>query len=270
MSILEYHEYRTYLLDFLELKKEKNPSFSMRALANFMGVGPSTLSVALNRKGHLSQATAKKVAEHLFTDELEKEYFLALHQKDTVRDESKRVEIQKKLAEITFRKRFHHLENVNSPVNQWYHFAIFMLIHLNPDISLENIARSLNQNEDTVTRAISDLRAVGMLKPGSWHTDEDRHFIYFPDFKPDNLTFHKAMLGKAHDTLHRLKETERWAFSHLFTIKFKNIEGLQEDIQKSLSHLLCTEDDWDHDSVFALTTHLIPIATDSKSIFKKN
>lgn len=50
-------------------KQEKNPSYSLRAFAKFLGVNPTTLSLFLNGKRNISSNTLQKIVEKLQIDE---------------------------------------------------------------------------------------------------------------------------------------------------------------------------------------------------------
>ena len=57
--------YRTTLLDELTRRKNKNPSYSLRAYARDLGISSTSLSDVLSAKRNLSRKNALKVAEKL-------------------------------------------------------------------------------------------------------------------------------------------------------------------------------------------------------------
>ena len=65
-----------FLKSELQIRKEKNSLFSLRAFSRFLGVSPTALSQCMNHKRNLSRANIEKFCRVLGIDERAKNFFL--------------------------------------------------------------------------------------------------------------------------------------------------------------------------------------------------
>ena len=77
-SPLGFSDYRTFLKHLLESRKEKNSSYSLRALARDISMSPSQLSAVLSGKKRISVGKAYTISKHLQLSHHETEYLLSL------------------------------------------------------------------------------------------------------------------------------------------------------------------------------------------------
>lgn len=78
MTIFDFDDYRKYLAVVLETKRSRNPAFSMRAFAKFLGISSSGLSEVLQGKTNLSAEQTGKIGQRLGLKRLELDYFCSL------------------------------------------------------------------------------------------------------------------------------------------------------------------------------------------------
>jgi uncharacterized protein (TIGR02147 family) len=84
--ILEHTSYRNFLRSYLTNSTQKNPMFSMRAMARRLGLTGSQLSEVLNGKANFSFSRALRIARQLDLDDQEAEYFCWLVQMESESD----------------------------------------------------------------------------------------------------------------------------------------------------------------------------------------
>ena len=65
-----------FLKSELQIRKDKNSLFSLRAFSRFLGVSPTALSQCMNHKRNLSRANIEKFCRVLGIDERAKTFFL--------------------------------------------------------------------------------------------------------------------------------------------------------------------------------------------------
>lgn len=158
--------YRSFLIDELNKRMHKNPSYSLRAFSHSLGLSPGTLSALFNGKRPMSLKTAVKITEKIKCSEKVKTYFLtsvAHTQKERM---LKRVD--PKVKQFLFPK-------LKSPkaldvmifelISEWYYAAILEMTFLEDFKNDESwIAKELDISVYKVRQAIERLLELGLLK----------------------------------------------------------------------------------------------------------
>ncbi|MGE3758540.1 MAG: TIGR02147 family protein [Pseudobdellovibrionaceae bacterium] len=98
--IYDYDSCQSYLKEVLRLKSSKNVAFSLRAMAQQVGISPSGLSNFLNQKKTISTDNALKIVQWLKLNEQESDYFLSLLQLETVKSQKTRTNLAKKIIDL--------------------------------------------------------------------------------------------------------------------------------------------------------------------------
>ena len=79
IDIFEYHDYRKFLNTYLEDKKKKNASYSIRQLCRSAGIKSSGfLSMVLRGQKNLTAATINKLSAAIKLNKKQSEYFEAM------------------------------------------------------------------------------------------------------------------------------------------------------------------------------------------------
>jgi uncharacterized protein (TIGR02147 family) len=75
ISVFEYLDYRQFLRDFYQNKKEENAFFSYRYMANRVDIDPGYLVKLLQGKYHLAVQKTQSMIDFCGFDAVEAEYF---------------------------------------------------------------------------------------------------------------------------------------------------------------------------------------------------
>jgi uncharacterized protein (TIGR02147 family) len=133
INIFKYIDYRQFLADMLKAKKEVNPHFSFRFIAQRLGLSsPGFFNWVIQGKRDLSEPLAHKVAGLFELNKKPLEYFLTL-----VRyNQSKSVAGKQELFEKISIMRRRHVDKVNPRQYQlyenWYNNVIRELVEMLP------------------------------------------------------------------------------------------------------------------------------------------
>jgi uncharacterized protein (TIGR02147 family) len=141
---------REYLTQELNSRQLRNPEFSMRAFARWLGVSPAQLSQMLAGKRTVTVKTAKKICDRLDLAPYQRRKFFSL----TIQDENEAQTKKLKLEEDQFRL-----------ISDWHHFAILSLANL-PKASSDPrwIARRLNISRENANLALQRLERLGIIQ----------------------------------------------------------------------------------------------------------
>lgn len=74
-EVVDYHDYRVFLRDWIGYRHEQDPEFSLRSLARVAQVGASTISMILNGQRGLSSELLEKLSPGLGLSPAELKYF---------------------------------------------------------------------------------------------------------------------------------------------------------------------------------------------------
>lgn len=177
--------------DFFKLK-QKNPSYSLRAYAQKIGVAPSALSELLNSKRTMTKNTALKIANNLGLDAKIKSQWLMYFSKPESPSKSKRIMLNA--------KQF-------TEVSDWFYFAILSLMNLD-DFKGDEVWISKRLNLDlklvhTAVQKMLQLKMIEKNKDGQWRALN----FYFET--PDGISsagiknYHSQTLEKAKHSIHQ-------------------------------------------------------------------
>ncbi len=133
-SIYAYRDYRVFLRDSLEEKREKNGGFSLRAAALKLGVGSGTLTRILNGTRNPGPTLLPRFIEFFGLRRREAEYFRLLVQFERAANDSEKRECYHEILDMQ-----RTMEHVIPPrgyrlFEQWYYPALHQLIRIRPDL----------------------------------------------------------------------------------------------------------------------------------------
>jgi uncharacterized protein (TIGR02147 family) len=128
VDLFAYTDYRKYLRDFIDARKESNTFQSLRYSAGKMGLDPGNLVKILNNERHLSPKAVEQAIDYLKLTEREREYFRTLV---AFAKAKKQADIKRHFERLATMKRVEPFE-VTSGVAEfyraWYHSAITGLL----------------------------------------------------------------------------------------------------------------------------------------------
>lgn len=133
INIYKYIDYRQFLADAMKLKKDTNPHFSFRYIAQRLDLRSSGFfNWVVQGKRDLSNPLSYKVAQLFGLKKKRLEYFLCLVRYSQTKYAAEKQELFEKIAHL----RRHHVDRVNPEQYQfyenWYNSVIRELVELQP------------------------------------------------------------------------------------------------------------------------------------------
>jgi len=159
-------DYAQSIKDFLLVKQEFNPNYSLRAFARDLEMPVSSLSNVLQGKQGLSELSATRIANKLNLSKIEKNHFIDKVLARDARAKMKRHLAVKRLKDLRIqddKKGLH--EDYFHLVSEWYYFAILELLLVKDFQSNEKwIADSLDVKVEIVEQAMKRLTRLGLIE----------------------------------------------------------------------------------------------------------
>lgn len=127
-SVFEYLDYRSYLKDFYEERKEKQGFFSYRYFGDKVGIDASYLLKIVLKSRHLSEKTIRSVSSFCGHSESETEYFHTLvHFAKAKTNQESKLHFEKLLS-IRYVKSRRLFEQQYEYFRTWYHPVVRSVI----------------------------------------------------------------------------------------------------------------------------------------------
>ncbi len=257
MSTDEKVNYR-YLLNH-ELKKrvQKNPAYSLRAFAKFLGVSPAYLSQVFSQKRILSDSRAKDFAKRLKWPTKKRKLFLALIQYEKSQDSQFKQDFLEQIEDLSELDFIELQEDQFQLIAEGYHYGIIELTNLRsfrsvPQWIAERLGISLAQAESGVQR----LLRLGLLKREHGTLRKSA-----PNFKIDGVpseairAFHKEKMQLADEALENQKLADRDFSGVTLAISRKDVAQVRELSRNFLEKLMRLSDKTKSpDAVYHLST----------------
>jgi uncharacterized protein (TIGR02147 family) len=240
----------TRLQSEFSARKRRNPEFSIRAFARWLGISPAQLSQILSGKRPLTTKMAAKISDKLGFSPREKVNFIS----------SSSNEISKAIASGT--PAFSELDEERFRVIcDWYHLAILSLTLL-PEATDDPrwISRQLGINVQDANEALRRLRSLGILTPAPSFKQVGDPIRVLGRFPSQAIRkYHAQNLALAADRLEAIPMEKREYHSITMAIRSDRIEGFR----KKLDAFLTEADDEltakNPDAVYTLSVQLFPL-----------
>lgn len=128
LDVFDYSDYRTYLSDFIELKRSSSPGFSVRQLSVKAGISTDNyLLRVLRGQRNLGIRLAERFVRPLGLSGAEAHYFMTLVQAESAKTLHERTRCLTELSRLRRRRRKHQTITDNSLFRHWYIGAILEL-----------------------------------------------------------------------------------------------------------------------------------------------
>lgn len=226
--IAQHSHYRSYLRSILADRKQKHPSYSMRAFAKHLGITQSAVSQILSGKRNLSQDTALKVSERLGLNAMETEYFSLLVQLETSKSPAFRESLLKRINLLKPITPIHELSlDLFRVISDWYHLVIRNIADIDGfEMHPRILAKRLGISAIEVEAAIDRLLRLELLErlSGERHRyRKTQDYILAKATIPNEAlrTFHGQMLEKAKASLTTQTPKEKIIGSETFSFSSK-------------------------------------------------
>lgn len=262
---MQYSTYNDLLVEQLELRKQLNPSYSLRAFSRDLGISPSTLSSVLKRKRGISVAVAEKIATKLKLSKEQKDWFCA----SVGSVHSRSFKERKRFDEIIFRSKsasqnFSEIQlEFFKVISVWHHFAILELTYLKDfQNNLSWISKRLGISKNEVKEAIKRMKDLKLLEEKNGKLKDVFKFLATPSDTPSSSLkrFNSQLLNLANKALLEQSVDNREIASNIIAINKDNIPEIKEEIREFRRKLeFKVSKDNNKNSVYCLSTQFFEL-----------
>ena len=271
-KIFEYLDYREFLKDYYNAKKEANPAFSLRVFSDKIGFkAKDFISRVMNGDKNLSNQSIPKVASGLRLGKHETEFFIALvkfNQAETTEERNGAFgEMQAVLKVVRFAEKQHLLGHAQYMVySHWRHLTIRSLIGMYGfDGDYETLARRVHpritaEEAKASVKLLEDCMLIKKGKNGKYVLTENAITTGDRTSKLALRGFHQDCLKLAADSIDRDPPGTRHISGLTLGISQEGYERIVERINAFRKEIaLIAEEDENSDKVFQLQFALFPV-----------
>ena len=271
-KIFEYLDYREFLKDYYNAKKEANPAFSLRVFSDKIGFkAKDFISRVMNGDKNLSSQSIPKVASGLRLGKHETEFFIALvkfNQAETTEERNSAFgEMQAVLKVVRFAEKQHLLGHAQYMVySHWRHLTIRSLIGMYGfDGDYEALARRVHpritaEEAKASGKLLEDCMLIKKGKNGKYTLTENAITTGDRTSKLALRGFHQDCLKLAADSIDRDPPGTRHISGLTLGISQEGYERIVERINAFRKEIaLIAEEDENSDKVFQLQFALFPV-----------
>jgi uncharacterized protein (TIGR02147 family) len=200
-QILEYQDYRDYLKDLYEYRKNEYPRYSYRKLASDFGFKPTNFFyLIIQRKRNLSFEALHRILAFSKFNAKDKRYFKALVNYNQADDPSEKESFLKELHKIKVKKSNIISESQFSYFKNWYTPVIRELISLKgfvPNLSWISKKIVPKLTESNIKDTLTVLEKLNMIKRvGRKWVQLERHLATSIEVTSEILgRYHEQLLG---------------------------------------------------------------------------
>lgn len=268
-KIESYLNYREFLSDFFEYKKNLNKNYSYRSFTMKAGLSsPSHLKMVIDGKRNLSDKSLSKIVKGFSFNSKTAEFLEAMVKFNQADDNQNRSNYFSRLIELRSKSSsLHKLENNSFKfLSNWYTVAIYVLVgtpdfvndadwiqyKLNNKVSLSNINKSLEIMLDlSLIKFMGDklVQSNGALSAG----DDTKDIAVYD--------YHKQMLNLATEALDNVDNELKEFNGATVSISKDEIPLLKEKIRKFRKEINeITSNNNDGNDVYQVNVQLFPIS----------
>lgn len=242
VMIYEYDNYRTFLKSLVSEKQAKNPQFSMRRMAQNLGLAPSTFSEVLKGKKNLSHQMAMNIAFKLGLKNKEADYFCLLVNRDAAHSPEVKERLQKKLENIHPERRTHNFDvDLFRLIADWQNLAILSSLNLKTsNYKVDGIAKILGIDKILAQKSLDLLERLGLIEKQSDHSyiRKTSNLMIEAKLSTESLhQYHRQMLQKASEALEGQAFHERIIRTENIVIDENQIEQASQYIEEFVENM---------------------------------
>jgi uncharacterized protein (TIGR02147 family) len=264
--VTDYLEYREFLRDFYDKRKDVKPFFSYRFIAKRLSIDPSHVVKIFQKQRHISDKLIEGWIELAELKVKEAEYFATLvHFNKAKTDRECKQHFQRLMAlkdvgAFTLEKGQYEF------FQKWYYSAILTLLDFFPFRNdYKALANKLNPpiTESQAKKAIALLRKLKLIKKKSDGTFGLISTIVTTGEHWRSLaitSFHEETMRLAQEGLHRIPREDRNISTITVTLSKKDLDAANEIIKECRTALLkLAESQKNPERVFQINMQLFPV-----------
>lgn len=260
--IYSFERTRDFLQSEFDERVRKNPRYSLRGFAAFLGVNPAELSQVFRGKRNLSLTSAHKITKAFGFNSDEARYFLWLLQKDKGKSFGLDLEFLDR-KEKTGLKEMHFTE-----ISQWYHFAILNLLETkNFEWSARYVSKKLGLTLSEAGLAMRDLQKVGLVVVENKNARSQKKMVYTASSIPSEAIrgYHQQMLVKAKEALDSVALHQREFQSVGLALRQEDMPKLKAELDEFTDRLMAKYHKRDAADIYQIQVCVFPLTKGEES-----
>lgn len=259
-----FSDFRDFLRAVLEIRKDRTPSYSLRAFARDLEISPSRLSEILGG-ARVSQATARKLGRRLRLEAGQAQFLedlAALESEGS--DPGKRRRLHERMEAYLQEKTFKTLVlDEFKLISDWYHMALVEYFRHRNSATVAEAASYLGITPGTAEAAVNRLCRLGILceEGGKLRETHASHKVNSQVPSEAIREFHRQTLQKAGKSLAIHDVAEREFNTLTFSVPVAHLPALKNKIREFIKDLVMGESDTDGvtPEVYCFSAQLFPL-----------
>jgi uncharacterized protein (TIGR02147 family) len=240
-DIFRYLDFRAYLRDWFEARRQEDPGFSKRQFARLAGKSsPGLLTEVMDGDRQLTPAMVDSFASALGLSRAEKDFWDSLVQLAQAPDSRTRNHAWERISAVKAFQEARRIEGASVQyLSHWWYPVVRELAH-RPDFVADPawIARRIRPpvTEPQARKALEVLQELGLLAPDDRGRLRPTDAVVTTPHEVAGLAvhnYHRAMLERAIDAIDRFPADER----HLLAATISIPHGLVAEIKQELNTL---------------------------------
>lgn len=251
---------RDFLNEEYRIRKERNPSYSLRSFAKWLQISPAQLSQMLAGKRSFTLKTLKKINDRLDLSPANSQKLIQTLLKQRNLISSSPVKNIGFLKEDEFRL-----------ISDWYHLAILSLTKIKGATADPRwIARHLGIGKDEANQALQRLERLGLLQLKPTFKQIGEPFEVVSDVPSSAIRkYHKQNLALAMEKIETVDVGLRQFQSISIPIHPSVLKALKKEIDEFLSRAAELCETSSATEVYHLNVQLFPVTSKSASTTKE-
>lgn len=251
--VYDYSDYRIFLKDLFQYRKQKDKFFSYRYFSGKSGFSsPNILKLIIDGKRNLTNGSIAKIAKGFGLKKQEREFFENLVYMNQATLHEEKDHYFKKMMSMKQYAQVHQLEKDSYEYfSKWYNPVIREIISINSHYQTPGeIARILNpkislKEAEKAIKLLADLGLIKKNSEGHW-VQCNQAVSTGPEVKSLVIgNFHKAMIKLAEESIDRHPADKRDISALTLSVsgrKLSEIKSRIEAFRKELLDLACSEE----------------------------
>lgn len=237
------------LLDEFDKRRTRNPNFSLRAFAKWLGISPAQLSQMMTGKRPITFKSMNKISNRLGLSPLEKKNIFSSILKD------------QHFVEPTHEKKLILQEDQFRLISDWYHLAILSLTKVkDAQADPRWISRRLGISLEQAHQALLRLERMGIIETKPKFRQLTEPFEAVSQIPSDAIRkYHKQNLNLATEKIDTVPLQLRQFQSISLPVNGKKIEAFKDLIDDFLSQASDLADSQVATEIYHLNVQLFPV-----------
>ncbi len=236
-------DYRAYLGELLAQRARKNPQLSLRAMARFLGMSPSSLSEVLSSRKNLSEDRLHQLIERLRLSTREARYLNALYQFNRAKLPSRKLTALENVNRLRNSSPISDLQlDQFSLIAQWYSPVIFELTKVSAfKVTAPTVARALGISVPEAREALHRLERLRLIRQesGVFTCAVDQEILVVsPHLNEALREFHESMLVRIREALTNQPPDERLSRTETFAFDPNQLPEVEEILDEAFQRIL--------------------------------